>query len=145
MARGSLPSHTEARVTPEYRTFVEELFAGLAPIRIRRVFNFDGLYRGEVMFGLVAEERIYLKTDETSRNLFVREGAGPLYYRARDGTVVPMSYYELPARLCDAPDEAVVWARVAYEIAVRSPTALRKQRKQSAHVRGRQPARRRKR
>ena len=126
-------------MTRDYRTFVHELFAGLAPIKIRRVFNFDGLYRGDVMFGLVAHERVFLKTDEKSRKAFVNEGAGALHYCARDGADVAMSYYELPTRLYDEPDEAAEWARTAYEIASRSPAAARKERRRHKNDRARQP------
>jgi DNA transformation protein len=67
-------------MTPEYRAFIAELFGGFGPIEIRRVFNFDGLYRGETMFGLVADEQIYLKTDATNRGAFERDGSAPLHY-----------------------------------------------------------------
>ena len=50
-------------MTPAYRTWLIELFAPLGPVSVRRVFGFWGLYLGETMFGLVADERIYLKTD----------------------------------------------------------------------------------
>ena len=116
-------------MTPHFRTFVIELFSGLGPIEIRRVFNFDGLYRGETMFGLVADEQIYLKTDASSRSAFECEDSAPLKYKSRDGADVAMSYYELPKHLYDEPEEAAAWARTAYEIAARSPNAMRKARR----------------
>jgi DNA transformation protein and related proteins len=127
-------------MTPEYRAFLVELFAGMGEVQVRRVFHFDGLYRDDTMFGLVADERVYLKTDEPSRKAFVAEGAVPFRYRARDGADVATSYYEIPARLYDDTEEASAWARRAYAVALKSPTALRKRVK---HGGARQPARRR--
>ncbi|HWE06865.1 MAG TPA: TfoX/Sxy family protein [Rhizomicrobium sp.] len=128
-------------MTPAYRTFVAELFAEFGSVEVRRVFNFDGLYIEDTMFGLVADERVFLKTDTESRKAFAAEDCGPLHYRAGDGADVEMSYYEMPSRLYDEPEEASAWARRAYGIALRSPTALRKQRKPVKEKHARQPAR----
>jgi DNA transformation protein len=130
-------------MTPEYRAFVAELFANLGPVEVRRVFNFDGLYVEGTMFGLVADERVFLKTDAESSKAFVAEGFGPLHYRARDGVDVETSYYEFPERLYDDSEVAAAWARRAYEVALRSPTAIRKQRKRVKEKHARQPATRR--
>lgn len=130
-----------AGVTPEFRAFLEELLEGFGQVEIRRVFNFDGLYRESTMFGLVTDGRVFLKTDEQSRTSFQNEDAEPLRYRGRDGTDVVTSYYEIPARLLDDPGEAAAWARRAYEIALGSPTALLKQRKRRKSAR--KPARKR--
>ncbi|HEX4159657.1 MAG TPA: TfoX/Sxy family protein [Rhizomicrobium sp.] len=113
-------------MTSEYRRFVAELLAGFGPVEIRRVFNFQGLYHDGILFGLVADERVFLKTDTASRIAFEREGSSPLHYRARDGADVAMSYYELPARLYDEPEEAADWARTAFEAALKSPNTARK-------------------
>lgn len=130
-------------LSPEYRTFLEELFAGLGGVAVRRLFNFDGLFCDDTMFGVVLNERVFLKTDETSRRDFVAEGSGPFAYRARDGQEITTSYYEFPARLLDDPDEALTWARRALDIALRSPTVLRKVRKRLTVKTVRQPRRRR--
>lgn len=124
-------------VTPNFRAFVEELFARFGPVETRPVFGFDGLYRDEVMFGLVSDGRIFLKTDLISRKTFEMEGAEPLHYHARDGAEIAMSYYQLPARLYDEPDEAAAWARTAYEVALRSPTVKRRQRRRMKESRAR--------
>src|ERR1700693_5504922 len=100
-------------MTPEYRAFIAELFSAFGPAEVRRVFNFDGLYVEDTMFGLVADERVFLKTDIESRKPFETEDCGPLHYCSRDGSDVAMSYYEIPSRLYDDPEELAVWARRA--------------------------------
>ncbi len=129
-------------MTPAFRAFVNELFRDFGSVEIRRVFNFDGLYHRGVIFGLVANERVCLKTDATSRAAFEKERCGPMCYRARDGSDVAMSYYELPARLYDDPAEVAQWARTAYEIALQSPTTKRKRQKRIRGGGPRKPARR---
>lgn len=124
-----MPVSIREALTPEFRTFLEELFYGLGPVELRPMFGVHALYHDGTMFAVVADTRVFLKTDEKSRPEFAQEAAAPFRFRARDGTEVVTSYYELPARLYDQPDEAVAWARRACEIAMRSPSAARKARK----------------
>ena len=126
-----------------YQTFLLDLFAGLGSLEIRPMFGVGGMFCDGTMFAVIADERVFLKTDETSRADFVRQGAAPFVYRMRDGAEIVTSYYELPARVFDDPDEAVVWARRAHGIALRSPGSQRKQRKPLKRKTPRQPLRRR--
>jgi DNA transformation protein len=128
-------------MTPEYRTWLVELFAPLGDVSIRRVFGFHGLYLGGTMFGLAVDERLYFKTDENSRKLYARENSNALTYVARGGENVIMSYWEIPERLYDEPEELVAWARRAHNIASRSPTAKRKQARKAKSAGTRRPIR----
>ena len=91
----------------------------------------------KVMFGLVFDGAIYLKVDETSIPDFEREGSRPFVYtRAKSpGRVgrTSLSYWRLPERLYDDPDELAVWAARALVIAERKKFAAggRGKRKQS--------------
>jgi DNA transformation protein len=114
-----------------------DLFANFGPIRRRRMFGAEGLFRGDVMFGFTQDDAIYLKTDDVSRSAFIAEGCKPFRYKKHDGEEIVMSYYPIPDRLYDEPEEFAEWARRALAIAERSPTAERK-RRQTA---GRPPSR----
>ncbi len=105
----------------------DDLFAPFGKIAVRRMFGAEGLFRDGLMFGIVYQERIYLKTGEKNRQAFIAEGAGPLYYRFKNAEGVLTSYYELPDRLYDDPDELAQWARAAFAVARQSPTAKKKQ------------------
>jgi DNA transformation protein and related proteins len=116
-------------LTPEYRCFVRELFAGLGAIEIRPLFNFVGLFHEATIFGIVADGRIYLKCDGDMRTKFAEFAGSPFRFRARDGNEIVTSYYEIPARVCDEPDEAAKWARAALEVALNSANTRRKERR----------------
>ncbi|MGD0190390.1 MAG: TfoX/Sxy family protein [Rhizomicrobium sp.] len=116
-------------MTPEYQAWLSDLFAPFGDASVRRVFNFHGLYRGGTMFGIVSGECIYLKTDELTRNAFTDQGSKPFEYVARSGDRIVTSYWEIPQRLYDEPEELIAWAIHAYEIALTSPTARRKRSK----------------
>jgi DNA transformation protein len=145
LSRGPTPigDFSMRTLLPESRAFVEELFAGLGAVEVRRLFNFDGLFCEGTIFAILADGRVFLKTDEQTRRDFEREGSKPFRYRARDGSKVPTSYYEIPARLFDEPDEAVCWGRRALDITLRSSALLRRQKTRRKTKTARQPPRRR--
>jgi len=109
------------------------------------MFGIAGLFCDGRMFAVIADERVFLKTDEANRRDFLRERAAPFVYRTRSGDEIVTSYYELPAHLFECPDEAVAWARGACEIAVRRPALQRKHQKRPKPKTSRQPPRRRRR
>jgi len=78
------------------------------------------------MFGIVHEEKLYFKTSEESRQAFIAEGVGPLFFKFKNAEGVLTSYYELPDRLYDDPEELAQWARAAFAVALESPTAKKK-------------------
>ena len=52
---------------------------------------------------------LYLKTDETSARVFREEGMEPFTYAMEGKGPVAMSYFEVPLRLLEAPEELVAW------------------------------------
>ena len=97
-----------------------ELFAAFGRVSVRRMFSGFGIYADGIMFALAARDVVYLKADETSAAAFAREGQGPFTYSARGGKRLVMSYWRLPDRLYDDPDELAVWARLALTVARRA-------------------------
>jgi DNA transformation protein and related proteins len=104
----------------------DDLFAPFGKILVRRMFGAEGLFRDGLMFGIVYEEKLYFKTSEESRQAFIAEGAGPLFYKFKNAEGILTSYYELPDRLYDDPEELAEWARGAFAVALQSPTAQKK-------------------
>lgn len=96
-----------------FSDFVVDLFAPLGGVRVKRMFGGAGVYCGAVMFGLIDDDVLYLKVDDENKDAFAREGTKPFSYRGRDGATLVMSYYAMPERLYDEPEEAQLWARRA--------------------------------
>jgi DNA transformation protein and related proteins len=107
-------------VDPE---FIRELFAPFGPVTIRRMFGGAGIYCDGQMFALLFDGAIFLKVDDTSIPDFEREGSRPFVYtRAKSAHRVgraSLSYWRLPERLYDDPDQLAVWAHRALAIAQR--------------------------
>jgi DNA transformation protein len=107
---------------PTDSEFIEHLIDLLrrwAPVGARRMFGGHGLFRGGIMFGLVSNETLYLKTDGDNRSDYEAAGMEPFRYQ-RAGKMVALSFHEVPPDLLEAGDALGPWAARAYEAALRS-------------------------
>ena len=99
--------------------FLNEVLQPLGAIRSKKMFGGFGIYCDGVMFGLIAGDILYLKADDTNKGMFEAEGQGPFIYEGKTRPVA-MSYWRVPERLYDEPDEMVEWARAALQAARRA-------------------------
>lgn len=109
----------------EFVKFLHEVFSDFGPINIRRMFGGYGIYHDGLMFGLVAEDTLYLKADDTTKQQFTDKELTPFEYD-KGNKKVQMSYYLAPEEIYDDPDEAVYWARLAYQAALSSKSTRKK-------------------
>jgi len=95
---------------------IAELFAGLGPVSIRRLFGGKGIYFDGVIVAIVLRGELLLKADEQSAPDFEAAGCKQwTYIGKRHGKLVAMPYWSIPDSAFDDPDEMTVWARRAYE------------------------------
>ena len=98
---------------------LEELFSAFGPVVVRRMFGGAGLFVDGLMFGLVADGVIYLKADEHTIPAFKRERLAAFSYPTKTGTHTLTSYWRMPERLYDDPEELARWAAQARDAARR--------------------------
>ena len=117
------------------RETAAELFSAFGPVDVRRMFSGFGLYADDVCFGIYLRGEFYLKADETTIPRFVAEGSEHFSYSTRAKTVSVKSWWRMPARLYDEPEELAEWAREAVAVAarVRLKKAARKKRPKRAN------------
>jgi len=97
-------------VSEEYLQFVLDQLAELNGASARRMFGGAGIYLRGIMFGLVADDRAYLRVDDSNRKSFVDAGSGP--FRPY-GRAAAMPYYEVPVEVIEDPGEFCAWAERA--------------------------------
>lgn len=105
-----------------------ELFSGFGPVAVRRMFSGSGVFADGLMIALVVDGVIYLKADDSLVPLFEREGQAPFSYKTRDGRRTLNSYWRMPERLYDAPDELADWARQSLQAARRAGSKPKRKR-----------------
>jgi DNA transformation protein len=95
----------------------DDLFRPFGIITVRRMFGGEGIFAAGLMIGLVMEDRLYLRTDDSSRPDFLAAKCKPFTFAKGDKTV-STGYYTVPERLLDEPEEFAGWARRAHNAAV---------------------------
>src|SRR5215475_1494224 len=113
---------------PMDRDFLIDLFSAFGPVTIRRMFSGYGISADGTNFALALRAGLYFRADETTIPQYEAEGSTPFQYRTRAKTVTVNSYWQLPARLFDDPDELSHWAKAALPGAQRA--ALKKRPKE---------------
>jgi DNA transformation protein and related proteins len=107
-----------------YFEYVEELFAPLGNISIRRMFGGAGVFSGRTMFALIADDEVYVKTDKDLRAALEAEGGEVFVWtRPSDGRLIDMGYVSLPPDAAEAPHEASAWGRRALDVALKAKPA----------------------
>lgn len=98
---------------------IRDAMAADGAVSARRMFGGAGIFSGGVMFALVADGVLYLKTDDEGRAAFESEGLERFVYH-RKMRPVALSYWRAPERLLDDPDEMRLWAGRALDVARRA-------------------------
>jgi DNA transformation protein len=101
----------------QYLEYILEQLQGLGRLTSRRMFGGAGLYSNEVFFGLIYKDRLYFKTDDSTRPEY--EARGSEGFRPRPNTARnKMTYYTVPPEVLEDSDELVTWARKAVAAAL---------------------------
>jgi DNA transformation protein and related proteins len=99
-----------------------ELLSPLGAARSRRMFGGQGIYLDDLFIAVIADDRIYLKTDAQTRPAFEAAGCEPFIYdRAHEK--VALGYWSAPAEAVESPAQMQPWARLAIEAALRARAA----------------------
>jgi DNA transformation protein len=102
--------------------YLIDQLAPLGDIRGRAMFGGHGLYLNGVIVGIIIDETLYLKADDSNRPAFEREAMAPFVYVSKDRRVA-MSYWEAPAAVIEEPEELQRWVSQAAAAARRSQAA----------------------
>jgi DNA transformation protein len=106
------------------RDFLIDLFADFGPVTIRPMFSGFGISADGINFAMALRAGLFFRADEQTIPQFEAEGSKAFQYQTSTKTVTVNSYWQLPARLFDDPEELTGWARAALAAAQRA--ALRK-------------------
>ena len=105
--------------SPEYAEFLREQLAPLGRITTRRMFGKTGVFCDGVMLGMVTEHNLFVRVDDDSRAIFEEARSFPPLNYAKKGKLIDLSFWRVPDRLFDEPDELLSWAGAALAAAHR--------------------------
>lgn len=103
----------------EFADHVAEMLQDMGPVETRAMFGGHGVFLEGLMFGLIADDELYLKVDDRNRPDFERRGLGPFVY---EGTNRPttMSYNLAPPEAIEDTALLCEWGRGAHAAARRA-------------------------
>lgn len=103
------------RSTDTFRAFVVDQLAGISELHARAMFGGVGLYAGDLFFGIIAADTLYLKVDDSNRAAYEAAGSEPLRPYADRPMVMP--YFNVPLSILEDEQTLVEWARLAVGVA----------------------------
>lgn len=102
------------------------LAARVGPLTARRMFGGYGLFYDGLMFGLVSDNRCYLKADDATVGRFEAEGSEPFRYQGAKREMVMRHYLSLPPACLESSEAMTKWARMAVEATLRMENAKKR-------------------
>lgn len=99
------------RSSASFERFVLDQLSDLGPVTSRKMFGGVGLYCGDVFFGIIARDELYLKVDDSTRDRYERAGMHPFKPYANRSTT--MKYYAVPVGVLESSVELTRWAQDA--------------------------------
>lgn len=112
----------------EFVDYLHEVFEEFGLIRTRRMFGGHGVYHDDLMFGLIADDVLYLKADTELQEKFLERGLEQFQY-VKNGKPIKMSYFMAPVEVYEDQSVAKAWAELSYGAAMRSKSKSSKKRR----------------
>ncbi len=108
----------------EYVAHIVDLLQAIGPVESKSMFGGFGVFLEGLMFGLIANNELYLKADAENRKDFEDQGLQAFGY-AKNGKEFKMGYYQAPEEALEDGELLSVWASNAYGAALRAAASKR--------------------
>jgi DNA transformation protein and related proteins len=112
-------SRAVLKMSGDYIDYVIELLGPFGTVSARPMFGGHGIYLDGLMFALVSDDMLYLKSDEMNRREFEQAGCEIFSY-ARKGKRATIGFFSPPEEALESPEMMLPWARTAYAAALRA-------------------------
>ena len=109
----------------EFVSYVVDMMQSIGPVHAKAMFGGYGIYLEGVMFALIADSVLYLKTDKVTEIVFKDKGLEAFTY-FKNGKACKMSYFQAPEETLEDIEQMNTWANRAYEVALTAAVKKRK-------------------
>jgi len=94
------------------------------------MFGGVGLYHDELFFGLIDDDVLYLKADDSNRADYTSRSMEP-FRPFVDRPLYSMSYFQVPAEILEDAESLAAWARKSCAVALKAAQTKKPARKKS--------------
>ncbi len=102
-----------------YCDHVLDLLSHVEGVSARGMFGGFGLYKGSVMFALIADDVLYYKVGPANQPDYEEAGSEPFTYSGK-GKPIQMSYWQVPEDVLEDQDALRDWTLKAFEVALKA-------------------------
>lgn len=88
---------------------LSDVFQSVDGITSKSMFGGYGFYRYGVIFGIIADGKLYFKVGEGNKKDYEDAGSQPFQYPMRNGKMTTMSYWEAPTDVLENKDQLENW------------------------------------
>jgi DNA transformation protein and related proteins len=103
----------------------EEALGHIPGITVRAMFGGFGVYKDGIIFGLIDDDRLYFKVDDSNRQDFEEKGTKPFIY-IHKGKEMTMGYWEVPEVVLEDRDVVSEWVEKAVTVSVNAKKGKQK-------------------
>lgn len=112
-------------VNVNFLDYVVDQLSEAGPVEARRMFGGAGLYLNGLFFGLISDDILYFKVDESNREDYTGAGMEPF----RPFGTYSMNYYRVPEGVLEDSGKLTEWARKSVMAAAKKGAAVKKKKK----------------
>jgi DNA transformation protein len=106
-------------VSDDFHDYILEQLSAMRAVVSRRMFGGVGLYCDGLFFGLIDDDVLYLKVDDSNRPDYTTRGMEP-FRPFKDKPLYSMTYFQVPAEVLEDAEQLVEWSRKACAVALGS-------------------------
>ena len=92
---------------------VHDALQDIHGVTSRAMFGGYGIYKNGLIFGIIINEKLYFKVDDSNKNDFASRGMKPFRYTMPSGKPYEMSYWEVPEEILENREEMREWVERA--------------------------------
>ena len=96
----------------EFRDYALDLLGGISGITSKAMFGGHGIYRNGKIFAIIADDELYFKAGEESKEFFEAEESHPFTYK-RMGKTYRMNYWLVPEKIMEDREKFAEWVDIA--------------------------------
>lgn len=105
-----------SRDTGYLQYILEEIMPDVPGITSRGMFGGFGLYKNGVIFGLIIQDQLYFKVNDSTREDYLSRGSKAFSFDKKNKKMISLNYYEVPSEIMEDRNEIVIWIEKAYEV-----------------------------
>jgi DNA transformation protein len=95
---------------------LEEVLSDIEGLTSRGMFGGYGLYKNGVIFGMIIEDQLYFKVNDTTRHEYIQKESKPFMYEGKNKKQVSLNYYTVPSEVMEDREEIQLWVEKAYSV-----------------------------